>query len=145
PLDVKIIIIGNMNIYQALYQHDEDFRKLFKIRVDFDVEMKYNQENIAGLISFIHTHCKKHGLRHFDPSAVAKIIEYSSRIAGDQRKLSTRFNLQVELIYEADAWASIMGDDLVSAKHIEKAIQEKRYRSNLYEEKIQASIDEGSI
>ncbi|PIC73917.1 ATP-binding protein [Sporosarcina sp. P17b] len=145
PLDVKIIIIGNMNIYQALYQHDEDFRKLFKIRVDFDVEMKYNQENIAGLISFIHTHCKKHGLRHFDPSAVAKIIEYSSRIAGDQRKLSTRFNLQVELIYEADAWASIMGDDLVSEKHIEKAIEEKRYRSNLYEEKIQASIDEGSI
>jgi len=145
PLDVKIIIIGNMNIYQALYQHDEDFRKLFKIRVDFDVEMKYNQENIAGLISFIHTHCKKHGLRHFDPSAVANIIEYSSRIAGDQRKLSTRFNLQVELIYEADAWASIMGDDLVSEKHIEKAIEEKRYRSNLYEEKIQASIDEGSI
>ncbi|WP_303969188.1 ATP-binding protein [Sporosarcina ureae] len=145
PLDVKIIIIGNMNIYQALYQHDEDFRKLFKIRVDFDIEMKYNQENIAGLISFIHTHCKKHGLRHFDPSAVAKIIEYSSRIAGDQRKLSTRFNLQVELIYEADAWASIMGDDLVSEKHIEKAIEEKRYRSNLYEEKIQASIDEGSI
>ncbi|ARK23024.1 hypothetical protein SporoP32a_01240 [Sporosarcina ureae] len=145
PLDVKIIIIGNMNIYQALYQHDEDFRKLFKIRVDFDVEMKYNQENIAGLISFIHTHCKKHGLRHFDPSAVAKIIEYSSRIAGDQRKLSTRFNLQVELIYEADAWASIMGDDLVSEVHIEKAIEEKRYRSNLYEEKIQASIDEGSI
>ena len=144
-LGVKVIIIGNMDIYQALYHHDEDFRKLFKIRVDFDVEMKYNQDNIAGLVSFIHTHCKKHGLRHFDPTAVAKIIEYSSRIAGDQNKLSTRFNLQVELLYEADAWASIMGDDLVSAKHIEKAIQEKRYRSNLYEEKIQASIDEGSI
>lgn len=145
PLDVKVIIIGNMDIYQALYQHDEDFRKLFKIRVDFDVEMKYNQDNISGLVSFIHTHCKKLGLRHFDPSAVAKIIEYSSRIAGDQNKLSTRFNLQVELIYEADAWASIMGDNLVSEKHIEKAIEEKRYRSNLYEEKIQASIDEGSI
>ncbi|PIC69869.1 ATP-dependent protease [Sporosarcina sp. P16b] len=144
-LDVKVIIIGNMDIYQALYHHDEDFRKLFKIRVDFDVEMKYNQENIAGLVSFIHTHGKKYGLRHFDSSAVAKIIEYSSRVAGDQYKLSTRFNLQVELLYEADAWAGIMGDDLVTAKHIEKAIQEKRYRSNLYEEKIQASIDEGSI
>ncbi|PID15044.1 ATP-dependent protease [Sporosarcina sp. P34] len=144
-LDVKVIIIGNMDIYQALYHHDEDFRKLFKIRVDFDVEMKYNQENIAGLVSFIHTHGKKYGLRHFDSSAVAKIIEYSSRVAGDQHKLSTRFNLQVELLYEADAWAGIMGDDLVTAKHIEKAIQEKRYRSNLYEEKIQASIDEGSI
>ncbi|AXI01277.1 ATP-binding protein [Sporosarcina sp. PTS2304] len=145
PLDVKIIIIGNMEIYQLLYNHDEDFRKLFKIRVDFDVEMKYNKDNITGLVSFIHTHCRKYGLRHFDRTAVAKLIEYSSRLAGHQNKLSTRFNLQVELIYEADAWASMMGDDLVTAKHIEKAIQEKIYRSNLYEEKIQASIDEGSI
>ncbi|MDV6377851.1 ATP-binding protein [Sporosarcina sp. GW1-11] len=145
PLDVKVIIIGNMDIYQILYTHDEDFRKLFKIRVDFDIEMKYNEDNITALVSFIHTHCKKHGLRHFDRSAVAKIIEYSSRLAGHQNKLSTRFNLQVELLYEADAWASMMGDDLVSAKHIEKAIQEKIYRSNLYEEKVQASIDEGSV
>ncbi|WP_198160041.1 MULTISPECIES: ATP-binding protein [unclassified Sporosarcina] len=145
PLDVKVIIIGNMSIYQILYNGDEDFRKLFKIRVDFDTEMKYNQDNITGLISFIHTQCKMNGLRHFDPSAVAKIIEYSSRIVGHQNKLSTRFNLQAEILYEADAWADMMGDDIVSAKHIEKAINEKRYRSNLYEEKIQASIDEGSI
>ena len=143
PLDVKVIIIGNMGIYQTLYQHDEDFRKLFKIRVDFDTEMKYNQDNISGLVRFIHTHCKKLGLRHFDPSAVAKIIEYSSRIAGDQNKLSTRFNLQVELLYEADAWAGILGDEVVTELHIEKAIDEKRYRSNLYEEKIQSSIEEG--
>ncbi|ARD46963.1 ATP-binding protein [Sporosarcina sp. P33] len=145
PLDVKVIIIGNMSIYQILYNGDEDFRKLFKIRVDFDTEMKYNQDNITGLISFIHTQCKMNGLRHFDPSAAAKIIEYSSRIVGHQNKLSTRFNLQAEILYEADAWADMMGDDIVSAKHIEKAINEKRYRSNLYEEKIQASIDEGSI
>ncbi|PIC62771.1 ATP-dependent protease [Sporosarcina sp. P13] len=145
PLDVKIIIIGNMDMYQILYNHEEDFRKLFKIRVDFDIEMNYNEENITGLVSFIHTHCRKHKLRHFDRTAVAKMIEYSARLAGHQNKLSTRFNLQVELIYEADAWASMMGDDLVSAKHIEKAIHEKTYRSNLYEEKVQASIDEESI
>ena len=145
PLNVKVIIIGNMNIFQILYNNDEDFRKLFKIRVDFDTEMRYNDDNISGLVSFIHTQCKENGLRNFDPTAVAEIVEYSSRLAGHQNKLSTRFNLQVEIIYEADAWANIMGDDLVSAKHVEKAIDEKRYRSNLYEEKIQESIDEGSI
>lgn len=145
PLDVKVIIIGNMEIYQTLYNYEEDFRKLFKIRADFDVEMDYSQENINGLASFIHTHCKKHGLRHFDRTAVAQVVEYSSRLADHQDKLSTRFNQQVEIIYEADAWANIMGDELISAKHIEKAIQEKKYRSNLYEEKIQRSIDEGSI
>ncbi len=145
PLDVKVIIIGNMETYQALYNYDEDFRKLFKIRVDFDVEMDYSQENIIGLASFIHTHCKKHGLRHFDRTAVAKVVEYSSRLAEHQNKLSTRFNQQVEIIYEADTWANIMGDELISAKHILKAIQEKKYRSNLYEEKIQNRIDEGTI
>lgn len=145
PLQVKIVIIGNMNIFQILYNNDEDFRKLFKIRVDFDTEMKYNDDNISGLVSFIHTQCKENNLRDFDPSAVAKIVEYSSRLAGRKNKLSTRFNLQIEIIYEADAWADIMGDDLVSAKHVDKAIDEKRYRSNLYEEKIQESIDEGSI
>ncbi|WP_438317419.1 Lon protease family protein [Sporosarcina sp. FA9] len=145
PLDIKVIIIGNMDIYRTLYNYDEDFRKLFKIRVDFDIEMEYNQDNITGLARFIHTHCKKHGLRHFDRTAVAKLVEYSSRLAEHQNKLSTRFNRQVEMIYEADAWANMMGDDLISAKHIEKAIQEKIYRSNLTEEKIQARIDEGSI
>ncbi|MFD1928799.1 AAA family ATPase [Sporosarcina siberiensis] len=145
PLDVKIIIIGNMDIYRTLYNLDEDFRKLFKIRVDFDVEMEYNQDNITGLARFIHTLCKKHNLRHFDRTAVAKIVEYSSRLAEHQNKLSTRFNRQVEIIYEADAWANMMGDDLITAKHIEKAIKEKIYRSNLTEEKIQARIDDGSI
>lgn len=145
PLDVKVVIIGSTETYQTLYNYDEDFRKLFKIRADFDVEMEYSQENITGLASFIHTHCKKHGLHHFDRTAVAKVVEYSSRLAGHQNKLSTRFNQLVEIIYEADAWATIMGDKLISAKHILKAIQEKKYRSNLYEEKVQASIDEGTI
>jgi lon-related putative ATP-dependent protease len=145
PLDVKVIIIGNMEIYQLLYHYDEDFRKLFKIRADFDVEMSCSRENITSLASFVHTHCKTHKLRHFDRTAVAEMLEYNLRLAGDQNKLSTQFNNQVEIIYEADTWAEIMGDQLVQAKHVLKAIREKAYRSNLYEEKIQRDIDEGTI
>ncbi|HEX6594313.1 MAG TPA: AAA family ATPase [Bacillota bacterium] len=145
PLDVKVIIIGNLDIYQFLYHYDEDFSKLFKIKADFDVEMDFNVENMSKLASFIHTHCNEHQLRHFDRTAVAKIVEYSTRIAGHQNKLSTRFNQLVEVIYEADTWAKMMDDQIVSAKHIMKAIKERIYRSNLYEEKIQESIDEGTI
>ncbi len=145
PLQVKVMIIGNMDIYQLLYQHDEDFSKLFKIRADFDVEMDYNTENMTRLASFIHTHCKAHDLRHFDRTAVAKMVEYSTRLAGKQNKLSTRFNQQVEIIYEADTWANIMGDNLVTSQHVVKAIEEKEYRSSLFEEKLQESIQEGSI
>lgn len=145
PLNVKVILVGDMNIYQLLYNYDEDFNKLFKIRVDFDVEMDRTEENMLQMARFIHTHCENHQLRHFDWTAVAEIVTYSTRLAGNQHKLSTRFNKQIEIIYEADAWAELMKDDLVTAKHVKKAIQEKEYRSNLYEEKIHESIQDGSV
>lgn len=145
PLDVKVVLIGNLEIYQLLYYYDEDFRKLFKIKADFDVEMDYNLENMTRLASFIHTHCNEHNLLHFDRKAVAKIVEYSTRLAGHQDKLSTRFNQLVEIIYEADTWAKMNNADIVTDEHVEKAIKEREYRNNLYEEKIQESIDEGTI
>ena len=145
PLDVKVIIIGNLEIYQLLYHYDEDFSKLFKIKADFDTVMDYTEENMNLLASFIHTHCIDHNLYHFDRSAVAKVIEYSVRLTSHQDKLSTRFNQLVEIIYEADTWAKIKGDTLVTAEHVAKAIEEREYRSNLFEEKIQESIDEGTI
>jgi lon-related putative ATP-dependent protease len=145
PLDIKVILIGSSDIYQLLYNYDEDFRKLFKIKADFDIEMDSNIENISRLASFIRTRCEEDNLRNFDRSAVAKIVEYSTRLAGHQKKLSTRFNHIVEILYEADAWAELMGEDIVNAKHIDRAINEKNYRSNLYEIKLQESIDEGSI
>lgn len=145
PLDVKVLLIGNLDLYQLLYYYDEDFSKLFKIKADFDVEMDYTLDNMSRMASFIHTHCEENDLRHFDRTAVAKIVEYSSRLAGHQNKLSTRFNQQVEIIYEADTWAKMMKADIVSAEHVMKAIKEREYRSNLYEEKLQESIDEGTI
>lgn len=145
PLKVKIILIGNMEIYQLLAHHDEDFNKLFKIRADFDVEMDFNEDNMARLANFIHTHCKAHELCHFDRSAVAKIVEYSIRLAGHQQKLSTRFNQLVELIYESSTWARMMDAKLVSGEHVMQAIEERAYRSGLYEEKVQESIQEGTV
>lgn len=145
PLNIKVILIGSMDIYQLLYQHDEDFNKLFKIRADFDVEMDFNTENMTSLASFIHTHCQTHGLCHFDRSAVARTVEYSIRLAGHQQKLSTRFNQLVEIIDEASTWARMMNAKLVAGKHVVQAIEEREYRSSLYEEKIQESIEEGTI
>jgi len=145
PLDVKVILIGNINLYQLLYYYDEDFSKLFKVKADFDVEMDHTLENMNRLASFIHTHCKEHNLLHFNRKAVAKIVEHSMRLAGHQEKLSTRFNQQVEIIYEADTWAKLEGANLVTEEHIRKAIKERDYRSNMYEEKIQESIEEGTI
>jgi predicted ATP-dependent protease len=79
PLNIKVVMIGNPYIYQILYHYDEDFRKLFKIKADFDIEMDRREDNINKMSGFISFHCNKQQLRHFDRAAVAEIVEYSTR------------------------------------------------------------------
>ncbi|NLA25956.1 MAG: AAA family ATPase [Firmicutes bacterium] len=145
PLQLKVILIGSPMLYQLLYYYDEDFRKLFKIKVDFDVEMDMDGGNMAKMAGFIAYHCNLQKLRHFDREAVSKMIEYSARLAEHQDKLSTRFNDIVELLYEADAWAGIDGASTVGAAQVEKALAEKIHRSNKYEQKILEAIERGQI
>ncbi|SET05936.1 lon-related putative ATP-dependent protease [Natronincola peptidivorans] len=145
PMDIKLIIIGDAYIYHTLFGLDEDFKKLFKIMADFDVEMLKDNDNIFKMAQFIASHCKEVGLRDFDKTAVARIIEYSSRLADNQGKLSSRFNQIVEILYEADAWADFQNEALVTKDHIEKAIQEKIYRNSKYEEKLNEMFEEGTL
>ncbi len=145
PLQIKVVMIGSPYLYQLLYYYDEDFRKLFKIKADFDVEMDRAAENIAKMAGFIAYHCKQQLLRHFDRFAVAKVVEYSARLADHQEKLSTRFNEIVELLCEADAWAELEGLEQVGAAQVEKALAEKVYRSNKYEQKLLEAIDKEQI
>lgn len=145
PLDVKIILIGNSLLHLLLYYYDEDFRKFFKVKADFDTEMPWTQENLEKYFQFLSSLCRREGIRHLDQSAVAKVVEYSARLAGNQKKLSTRFNEVVEVVYEANVWAEAEGAQLIGAAHIQKAIEEKIYRSNRIEEKIREMITEGKI
>jgi len=145
PLDVKVILIGNPYLYHLLYTHDEDFRKLFKLKVDFETVMDRSPKNIRHMANFISTHCQREGLRHFDRSGVARIVEYSSRLAEHQEKLTTCFNDIVEILYEADTWAMVAGSDYVSGPFVEKAVREKVFRSDKYKKKLLEMIDEGTI
>ena len=145
PLDVKVILIGTPLLFHLLHEVDEDFRKLFKIKADFDVEMTRNDETMRQYAMFVGSVCRREGLKHFDRGAVARVIEHSSRLAGDQTKVTTRFNEVVEIIYEAAAWAERDGADLVRAEHVEKAIEERVFRNNRIEEKIQELIARGTI
>src|SRR5699024_629906 len=145
PINVKVILIGNSQLYQLLHYYDEDFRKLFKIKADFDVEMDYNMENISRLASFIHTHSVEHDLLHFNKEAVARLVEYSTRLAGHQEKLSTRFNQIVDINYEADSWAKLAKQSIVTASIIDKTLAENEYRNNLMEEKMQEQCKEKYI
>lgn len=145
PLQIKVIMIGSPLLYQLLYHYDEDFRKLFKIKADFDVEMERQEENTAKMAGFIACHCREQGLRHFDRSGVAAVIDYSARLTENQEKLSTRFNEIVELLAEADAWAGLDGVETIGAAQVHKALEEKIERSNMYEQKIREAIEKGQI
>ncbi|BAF60066.1 hypothetical protein PTH_1885 [Pelotomaculum thermopropionicum SI] len=145
PLNVKVILIGSPLLYYLLYNLDEDFQKLFKVRVDFDTEMPRTPENLRQYASFVNSVCRRENLKHFSRSGLARLIEYGSRLSGRQNKLSTRFNEVFEIVYEAAAWAQAEGSGYVEASHVEKALEERNYRSRRLEEKIQELITQDKI
>lgn len=145
PVRIKVILVGNAYLYQMLYEYDEDFRKLFKIKSDFDEEMDRNSENILELAHFISSFCKREKTLHFDKTGVAKVVDYSSWLTEDQNKLTTRFNDIVEILCESCAWAEIDEDVLVRDKHVKKAILEKINRSNKYDKKLLELLEDGTI
>lgn len=144
-IDMKVILIGTPMIYQLLYHYDEEFKKLFKIKADFDIEMKRTEENLKKFAELISCICSREEIRHFTAEAVSRIIEYSSKMAESKGKLSTRFNEIVEILYESNAWADLVGNEFVEKEDVIKAIQEKDKRSNLIEDKIQEMIEKGHI
>lgn len=123
-------------MWQLLYTVDDEFEKLFKIKVDFDDKMDAGEENELKVARFISCYCKRKNIKHLDATGVAKVIEYCSRIAESQNKLSTQFSKIAELLIEADAWAEVDHESYIRDKHIQKAYDEKIYRNNRIEEKI---------
>ena len=109
PLKVslKILLIGSPEIYYLLYYYDEDFKKLFKIKADFDEEMDYNDLHVQKMADFIGNLCREENIRHFDRYGLSKLIEYSTRLSGNQNKMATRFNEIIEIIIEANAYAEL--------------------------------------
>ncbi len=145
PLKCKIIMIGTPLFYYLLYRLDPDFRKYFKVKADFDYMMKNTWENVQQYAHFVGAKCREEDLKHFDPSGVARVVEYSARLIEDKEKLSSRFIDIADLIREASFYAEQQGRDRVSAEHVNLAVEAKTYRSNKVEERIQEAIEDGSL
>lgn len=145
PSDVKVILVGGAYYYELLRGYDEDFSKLFKIRADFDYEMDRNDENIFKIAGFISKFCDNEKTLPFDSSAVASVIEYSSRSVESQKKLSTRFNLIAEILAESATWARLDNAEIVTAEYVKKAEEEKAYRLSMYQEKMNELLDNNTI
>jgi lon-related putative ATP-dependent protease len=143
PLNVKVILVGQPRVYQLLLAYDMEFREFFKVKADFDTTIDRNSENLRRYASFVCTLCEKEGLKHLEASAIAKVVEHGSRLAEDQRKLSTRFSEVADLIREANYYATQDKSEYINASHVTKALEEKVYRSNLIQQKILEMIQRG--
>jgi len=144
PTELKIIMIGSARIYHLLQSLDEDFSKIFKVKVDFDSRMPLDKA-LADYPAFISTRVREENLLHFDRSGVAALVEEGSRVADDQGKASSRFSQVADLVREASYWAEEAGSKLVKREHVARALAEKRFRSNLVEEKVQEMYEDGTI
>ena len=145
PLDLKVILIGNNQIYHTLLAMDSDFRKLFKIKVEFEDDAPINEENVNKLARFVHGFCEQEELPQLDKYAMAKIVEYASRIAGDNTKLSTRFNDLAQIIGEAGTWARLSKSKIVTEEFINKALKERIERVKKYDTKYLEMIKDNSL
>ncbi|HUU54141.1 MAG TPA: AAA family ATPase [Armatimonadota bacterium] len=145
PLDLKVIMVGSPLLYFLLYQYDEDFGKLFKVKADFDVDMPADVEACRSYATFIATFCRGHALRPLDKGAVARIIDYGKRVAEDREKLSTRFVEVTDLLAEASFWAGKENADVITAEHIERTLEQKEYRVERLEDRVHELIQRGDL
>lgn len=145
PLEVKIILVGNYETFELLQNDDPKFNKIFKVRADFDYETEMTPEAAQQYARFIARVCKEHDLLPFTPDAVAAVIEVGNKIVADQNRLSLRFGHLMGTIQEADYWARQEEAEVVTGAHVARAMQEYRFRYNLYEEKIHTSYAEDAI
>ena len=144
-IDVKVVLIGDARIYNLLYYLDDDFKKIFKIKSEFDATTKKDAKTILEYTQFIKKICDEDKLHPFNREGMAAIIEYGTRLAGKQNKISTRFRILADVIREASYWAKKSDSKLTGREHVQQAIKERFERVSLIEDKIQEMIEEGTI
>ena len=145
PISTKIIVVGTPEILRLLQAADEDFRRYFKVMADFDTLMDRTPENLTKYAAFVAARCRDSRLRPMHKTAVGKIIDYSGRLVGHQEKLTTRFMTIAEVVTEASYWAEADNSKVAMGEHVTKAIEQRKYRSSLTEERLQELIEEGTI
>ncbi len=145
PLDLKVLLIGNSNIYHTLLSMDDDFRKLFKIKVEFEEDAPKTVDNIERLSKFVRSFCAQENLLDLDKEAMAKIVEYTSKLSGDKEKLSTQFSEIGEIVGESSEWAKNDKAKIITKEYVQKALNERIERIKKYDTRYLQMIKEEAL
>lgn len=144
-LDVKVVLLGDNYLYHLLHNLDEDFKDIFKIKADFDPVLGNDQTTVQQYASYIQKVCHERGFKPFDRSGIAAVVEHGVRIAGRQKKISSRFHYIADVLGESHYWADKDSSAMVTSTHVDKAIEHQIYRANLMETKIQEMIEDNML
>jgi len=145
PLDVKVVLVGERNIYYQLCEYDEEFNELFKVAADFDDQMDRSPEDSRQFATFLATFARKEKIKELDASAVGRVIEHASRMAGDAEKLSTRFGKIADILREADHRAREAGNGAITANDVQGAIDAREHRHARIRERLLESTLRGTL
>ncbi len=140
PLNVQIILIGSPRLYYLLYEWDEDFKELFKVKAEFDTSMDYSLRNVKDFAAVTYKIERENDLLPLNDKAVASVIEQAFRMAQNQNKISIKFGEISNILHEAHHYAKLEAKNKITSEHIKKAIDAKYFRSNLIQEKINEMI-----
>ena len=145
PLDIKVVLLGESEIYYLLTRHDPEFRKLFKVGADFDTAMERDEDSVMHYARLASSLTAQEGVRPLTRSAVARVVEHGSRLADDAHKLTTHMGSIADLMREADYFARESRSETIDAGHIQQAIDAQIYRSDRIRERMQEQIERDTI
>lgn len=145
PLNLKVILIGNSSIYQTLLAMDTDFRKLFKVKVEFEDDAPLTKDNLNKLACIVHGFCEHEEMPHLDKKAMVRLVEYASKLAGSHSKISTRFDDLIQIVGEAATWARIDKSKIITEDYIKKSLEEQINRVKKYDTKYVEMIQNHSL
>lgn len=141
PLDVKVVLFGDRELYYLLSAHDPDFPRLFKVQADFDDTIKRSSENDNAYARLIASVVKEHGLKPVDAAGVARIIDEGARLAEDREKLSIELGRISDIVREADYWSSQAKRKVTGRQDVSRAIEEQIQRSDRLRDRAQEAIN----
>ena len=144
-IDTKVILIGTTELYQTLLDSDDDFPKIFKVKAEFDTEMELGPQAITEYACLVRSVCDEDELPPFNAEGVAAVVEHGVRLAGQRNRITTRFSQIADLVREASFWAQREHNHSIGGRDVWRALEERRNRVNLAEEKTHRLIREGVV
>ncbi|MDY6952439.1 MAG: ATP-binding protein [Thermodesulfobacteriota bacterium] len=140
PLDVKLVVTGDPYLYELLYIYDDRFKQMFKIKAHLDDRADRTKANIRQCVRCMARFCEEQKLKDIDRTGIARLMEYSLELTGNKDKMTLRLGMVADIMKEANYWAEQEEAEYVGADHVERALEKKRFRASLVEERVQELV-----